>query len=192
MQIHLQGGSMQRVTRFLLLAGVLLGTVFCSPMLSAQLKAAPVNSSSAPIPAPILQGKKAFISFELGDVSSFPSTYSGGPERAYNEFYQDMQQWGRYQLVSDPKDADVIFAIRFVDSPGLNIPQIRLGITDPHSGISLWGFAEQIGGAIRKKNRDAAFSETVMQVVSDVEQLVSPNGPSAKPSGKTRLQDTQP
>jgi hypothetical protein len=192
MQMHLQGGSMQRMTRFLLLGGVLLGAVFCSPRLSAQLKAAPVNSSSAPVPTAILQGKKAFISFELGDVSSFPSTYSGGPERAYNEFYQDMQQWGRYQLVADPKDADVIFAIRFVDSPGLGIPQIRLGITDPHSGISLWGFAEQISGAIRKKNRDAAFSETVMQVVSDVEQLVSPNGPPAPPPGKTRLQDTQP
>ena len=183
---------MQRVTRFLLLGGVLLGAAFYSPMLSAQLKAAPVNSSSAPVPAAILQGKKAFISFELGDVSSFPSTYSGGPERAYNEFFQDMQQWGRYQLVADPKDADVIFAIRFVDSPGLGIPQIRLGITDPHSGITLWGFAEQISGAIRKKNRDAAFSETVMQVVSDVEQLVSPNGPPAQPSGKTRLQNMQP
>ena len=170
---------MRHPTRSLILTGVLLGTVLCAPMLLAQRKAAPVNSSSAPVPAPILQGKKAFISFELGDVSSFPSTYSGGPERAYNEFFQGMLQWGRYQLVADPKDADVVFAIRFVDSPGLSTPQIRLGIIDPHTGISLWGFAEEINGAFRKKNRDAAFSATIVQVVSDVQQLVTPNGSPA-------------
>jgi hypothetical protein len=170
---------MQRVVRSLIFTGALLGTVLCSPSLVAQLQGAPVNSSAAPVPAPILQGKKAFISFELGDVSSFPSTYSGGPERAYNEFFQEMQQWGRYQLVLDPKEADVIFAIRFVDSPGLSSPQIRVGISDPHSDISLWGFAEEINGAFRKKNRDAAFSATVVQVISDVKQLVAPNGSPA-------------
>jgi len=148
---------------------------------SAQRKAAPVNSSSAPVPAPILQGKKAFISFELGDVSSFPSTYSGGPERAYNEFYQAMQQWGRYQLVADPKDADVIFAIRFVDSPGLTDPQIRLGISDSRGRVSLWGFAEEINGAFRKKNRDAAFSSAIQQIVTDVQKLVASNGASPNP-----------
>jgi hypothetical protein len=173
---------MYRATRSLLFTSVLLGVLSCSPSLFAQAKAAPVNSSFAPVPTPILQGKKAFISFELGDVSSFPSTYSGGPERAYNEFYQGMQQWGRYQLVDDPKDADVIFAIRFVDSPGLSHPQIRLGIMDPHGDIALWGFAEEINSALRKKNRDAAFSATITQVVSDVQQLLATGGgPSPKP-----------
>ena len=142
---------MHRVSRALVVASVLAGVALGSPSLHAQAKGAPVNSSFAPVPVPILQGKKAFISFELGDVSSFPSTYSGGPERAYNEFYQGMQQWGRYQLVADPKDADVIFAIRFVDSPGLSHPQIRLGIMDPHGAITLWGFAEEINAAVRRR-----------------------------------------
>jgi hypothetical protein len=167
---------MQRVPQVFVLASVLAGVALGSPSLPAQVKGAPVNSSFAPVPAPIQQGKKAFISFELGDVSSFPSTYSGGPERAYNEFYQGMQQWGRYQLVADPKDADVIFAIRFVDSPGLSHPQIRLGIMDPHGDIALWGFAEEINSALRKKNRDAAFSATITQVVSDVQQLLATGG----------------
>jgi hypothetical protein len=182
----------QRVTRSFFLGGLLLGAALCSSVLVAQRQYAPVNSSASPVPAPVLQGKKAFISFELGDVSSFPSTYSGGPERAYNEFFQGMQQWGRYQLVSDPQQADVVLAIRFVDSPGLSNPQIRLGITDPHSGISLWGFAEEINGAFRKKNRDAAFSATIVQVIHDVQQLVAPNGPPAQPQTKTGLQNTQP
>ena len=163
--------------RAIAVATVVMCVGVCPCGLSAQVKRAPVNSSSAPVPAPILQGKKAFISFELGDVSAFPSVYSGGPERAYNEFYQGMQQWGRYQLVSDPKDADVIFAIRFVESPGLAFPQIRLGIMSANGRVSLWGFAEEINPAFRKKNRDAAFTGTILQVINDVKLLVSPNGP---------------
>ena len=157
-----------------MIAGVLV------PVAVGQRKAAPVNSSSAPVPAPIL-GKKAFISFELGDVSSFPSLYSGGPERAYDEFFQQMQQWGRYDLVADPKDADVVFAIRFVESPGITNPQIRLGIADSRGRISLWGFAEEIDGAFRKRNRDAAFTAAVTRIVSDVKLLVQSNGAIPQP-----------
>jgi hypothetical protein len=171
---------MSRVLRLFVIAASL---IFLSSSLVAQRQAAPVNSSAAPVPAPILQGSKAFISFELGDVSSFPSVYSGGPERAYNEFFQGMQQWGRYQLVADPKDADVVLAIRFVDTPGLANPQIRLGILDARGRVSLWGFAEEINGAFRKKNRDAAFSGAITQIISDLKLLVNSNGvqPPAQP-----------
>jgi hypothetical protein len=167
---------MLRASRLFVITGVLVCSCVIPLQTMAQRKAAPVNSSAAPVPLPILEGKKAFISFELGDVSSFPSVYSGGPERAYNEFYKGMQTWGRYQLVADPKDADVVFAIRFVDSPGLANPQIRLGISDSRGRVSLWGFAEEINAAFRKKNRDAAFSATIDQVIDDVKLLVSSNG----------------
>ena len=168
---------MLRVIRPIAVAAILIGSGILPSVALAQRKGAPVNGSSAPVPAPILQGKKAFISFELGDVSAFPSLYSGGPERAYNEFYQGMQQWGRYQLVNDPKDADVIFAIRFVESPGLAFPQIRLGIMSAGGRVSLWGFSEEINPAFRKKNRDAAFTDTILQVINDVKLLVSSNVP---------------
>jgi len=45
-----------------------------------------INEVSAPVPSLLLSGKRAFISYELGDVSAFPSVYSGGPERAYTSF----------------------------------------------------------------------------------------------------------
>ena len=126
---------------------------------------------NAPVPDPILKGKRAFISYELGDVTAFPRGYSGGPERAYSEFFTAMKRWGRYELVTDPKDADLVFAIRFVDPP--NTPaQIRLGIVDAHSRISLWGFVEQVDPAVRKKTRDAQFSDTVTELVSDVKLLI--------------------
>jgi hypothetical protein len=163
------------ISRRVLIAGALVLTWAISLPALAQRKSSPVNSSSAPVPAPILQGKKAFISFEIGDTTSFPEIYSGGPERAYSEFCQGMQQWGRYQLVDDPKDADLIFAIRYV---GMG-PYLRLQITSPQSGISLWGFAEQIKDSGFKKTRDAGFDTAVTQIVNDVKQLVSQTIPPA-------------
>jgi len=139
-----------------------------------------INTVNAPVPAPLLNGKRAFISYELGDVTAFPSSYSGGPERAYGEFYAQMKAWGRYELVSDPKNADVIFAVRFVDPPNIPHPQIRIGVMDAGARVSLWGFVEEVDFAFFKKHRDQAFTATVKQLIDDVQTLVSP-GVAAKP-----------
>jgi hypothetical protein len=136
-----------------------------------------INTASAPVPTPLVSGKKVFISFDLGDVLAFPSVYSGGPERAYNEFYGDMKQWGHYALVLDPQDADLIFSIRFVEGGGLTWPQIRLAISDAKTHVILWGFVEQVNGAFFKKHRDQAFSNTVMWLVNDVQELLAPKSP---------------
>jgi hypothetical protein len=130
-----------------------------------------VNSVNAPVPTPLLAGKKAFISYELGDVTAFPDAYSGGPERAYGEFYSAMKTWGRYDLVADPNDADVIFAVRFVDPVGV-VPQIRVGIMDAKTHVALWGFVEQVDFKFRKKNRDLAFTDSVKLLVTDIQTLL--------------------
>jgi hypothetical protein len=169
--------------------------LFCAMPICAQSQRSSstkgINSVSAPVPAPLLIGKRAFISYELGDVTAFPSSYSGGPERAYSELFEQMKAWGRYELVMDPKDADVVFAVRFVDSPGLPRPQIRVGISDAKTHVTLWGFVEEVNFAFFKKHRDDAFSATVQLLVADIQALVTPDATpvTAKPSGKTRLSD---
>ncbi len=136
-----------------------------------------VNTLQAPVPDPIVKGKRAFISYEMGDVTAFPSSYSGGPERAYGEFYTQMKAWGRYELVSDPKDADVIFAVRFVDPPAISHPQIRVGVMSANGRVSLWGFVEEVDFAFFKKHRDQAFTATVKTLVGDVQDLVKTGAP---------------
>ena len=117
-----------------------------------------INTLDAPVPTPLLVGKKAFISYELGDVSAFPSSYSGGPERAYSEFYAGMKAWGRFDLVLDPKDADVIFSIRFVDSPGLSIPQIRVGISDAKTQETSRCYILSYGSTARLRHPGADYA----------------------------------
>jgi hypothetical protein len=168
-------------------------TICCALPISAQRSSAAkgVNATAAPVPTPLLNGKRAFISYELGDVSAFPSKYSGGPERAYNEFFADMKDWGRYELVMDPNDADVVFAIRFVDAPDLAYPQMRVGVSDAKTHVALWGFVEEVNPALRKKHRDNAFSDTIELLVADIHDLITPGAPQTpvKPAGKTRLSD---
>lgn len=169
----------------------IVAILICAVSLGAQDRSSStvgINNVNAPVPTPLLNGKRVFISYEIGDVTAFPNGYSGGPERAYAELYEQMKAWGRYELVLDPKDADLIFAVRFVDPPGIEA-QIRLGIQDAHTGVPLWGFVEEVDMAIFKKHRDASFSATVKQLVSDVQQLISLTPDTQAPKGKTRLSD---
>jgi hypothetical protein len=102
-----------------------------------------------------------------------------------------MKTWGRFELVLDPSDADVVFAVRFVDSPGLSVPQIRVGISDGKTHVALWGFVEQVDPAFFKKHRDASFSDSVQLLVADVQQLLTPAATpvAVKSDAKTRLAD---
>ena len=178
-----------------MLAGLLLTCRSAGFAVPNQLSSAAkgVNTANAPVPTPLLNGKKVFISFDMGDVLAFPSVYSGGPERAYDEFFADMKQWGHYEQVLNPQDADLIFSIRFVEGGNLAWPQIRLSMSDAKTHVVLWGFIEQVNGAFFKKHRDQAFSNAVMMLVNDVQELLMPGSPkpfsqAADPS-KTRLQD---
>src|ERR1700723_3799054 len=74
------------------------------------------ESPSAPVPAQLITAGKIFISNAGGDID--PNTrrlgeFLGLPIRPYNEFYSAMKSWGRYQIVSTPSDADLIFEISF-------------------------------------------------------------------------------
>jgi len=181
-------GKITGVIAFLvLLFGVSVGYASDNKISSS---AKGVNKSAAPVPTPLLKGKKVFVSFDPGDVLAFPSVYSGGPERAYNELYADLKQWGHYTLVSDPQDADLIFAVRFVETPLPEVdnhrvyPLIRLVISDEKTHVVLWGFVEQVDGVF-KKNRDKGFSNAVEKIVNDVQELLDSAASVPFPGGKS-------
>ena len=59
----------------------------------------PTAVAIAPVPSLLLSAKKVFISNAGADSGLFPHPFSGDPDRAYNEFYANVESWGRYQLV---------------------------------------------------------------------------------------------
>jgi hypothetical protein len=69
-------------------AGALLWACSAAPASAAQRSSAVagINTIHASIPTPLRSGKRVFISYEMGDITAFPSGYSGDPERAYGDF----------------------------------------------------------------------------------------------------------
>jgi hypothetical protein len=154
----------------------------------AQQKKAPDHAvPPAPIPAQILSAKKVFIANGGGDDSGYGAAiYSGGPDRAYNEFYSIMKAWGRYELVASPGEADLVFEIRFTvfqlqqegavkpDDPGVDA-QLRFAIRDAKSYEKLWGLTAHARGAVLQSNRDKNFEEALASVVVEMKRIAGPD-----------------
>jgi hypothetical protein len=149
------GGAMprlvQRAASFLILA-VAISTI---PMLLAEEPPAP---PPAPLPAQIIAARKVFIS-NGGEDLWLDVDPKHDPDLTYNEFYASMKSWGKYELVSSPADADVVFEIHlaFRDS----YFQLRLLILDPKTHVTLWPFNQVAKPAMRdataRKNLDQAM-----------------------------------
>jgi hypothetical protein len=158
------------------LKAAVLGFGLAMSLLPGPLSAAQQKKPAhpAPIPAQILTAKKVFIANGGGDESREEgASYSGGPDRAYNEFYAAMEAWGRYELVSAPGDARVLAD----DSPAFD-PQFRVVIRDVKTHETLWGLTEHAQGAVLQSNRDKNFELAMAAVVAQVQRIAGPAAPA--------------
>jgi hypothetical protein len=92
-----------------------MGKLICVVAVSVLLAALPVNAAkkkvpAAPLPAAISSAKKIFLS------------NGGGSNLAYDAFYAKMKEWGRYDVVGSPDDADLIVELAYrVESGGTRV-----------------------------------------------------------------------
>ncbi len=141
--------------------------------------------SAAPVPAQITSGKRVFIS-NAGEENlntAIGSLLSGRSDRVYNQFYAAMKEWGRYELVSAPAEADLIAEIGFTINGSGQLPEIghlRLAIRDPKTNVLLWTFIEYAQVAIRKGHRDKNLDQAMGIIVDDFKDLTR-SGATPKP-----------
>jgi hypothetical protein len=74
---------------------------------------------SAPLPTVVVNAKKIFL------------TNGGGSNLAYDAFYSDMRQWGRYEIVGSPDEAELI---------------IELAYRVEHGGTRVWSSSNSYDG----------------------------------------------
>lgn len=138
----------------------------------------------APVPAQIWTGKKVFISNGGGDSNYL---YNGGPDRLYNQFYAAIKNWGRYEIVSSPAEADLVLEVSLANpfigenvsgsqqtsasSHSMSDPQFRLVIVDPGTRVTLWVFTEHIEPALLQGNRDKNFDQAVSFLFNDLRNV---------------------
>lgn len=146
-------------------------------------------SAPAPIPPQILAAHKVFVS--NGGGESFETVigqtvFSGGPDRPYNQFYETMKDWGRYELVASPSDADLVLEVSWaLADTGLKLPvlgQLRLIVIDPKTHIVLWAFTQYVRGALLLSNRDKNFDQAMTTVVNHLKLVAVPAAAAASGS----------
>jgi hypothetical protein len=94
-----------------------------------------------------------------------------------------MKDWGRYELVSSPADADLVLEVSWVlTDTGLKLPvlgQLRLVVIDPRTHVTLWNLTEYVRGAMLLGNRDKNFDQAMNTLVARMKSLTTP--PAAPP-----------
>ena len=136
----------------------------------------------APVPAQITNARKIFVANGGGE-----NLYKGGPNRAYEEFYDAMKDSGQFELAASPADADVVLEIsQLVIRDSYNHvlrSEFKLNMLDPKTHISLWTLSEPIVKKVGFKtgfmsvgvasgspsNKD--FDKTITKLVEDFKKL---------------------
>jgi hypothetical protein len=156
--------------------------LFFAVKAGAQTPPAPI--SLAPVPPALLNAKTVFISNAGADSGLFPHPFSGDPDRPYNQFYAAMQNWGRYQMVADPSEADVVFELQLIAPPGPSAPNKQYGASDPvpmfrlvifdrKTHYVLWALTESIMVAVLQKTHDNNFDAALTAITMDLKRLTS-------------------
>lgn len=137
----------------------------------------------APLPPAVQSAKKAFLTNGGG----------GGSSLAFDEFYAQMKQWGRFQLAASPAEADVVIELKYVvEDKGTHVwsstntytnqtqiyssritdPQLVLSIYEPKSGSLLWSTTDHRRLARLSSNRDKETINSADRLVQDLQNRI--------------------
>jgi len=132
-------------------------------------------TASAPMPTAIQTAKRVFLGYAGVDGMSIPAfRRSGDMNQPYNWFYAAMKNWGRYELVGSPTDADLVLEISFAaplagaDKLATFAPYLRLEILDAKTHFVLWTIVAPVEGAYRKETWEKNFHAGVTSLVGDL------------------------
>ena len=141
----------------------------------------PTPVQIAPVPPQIATAQRVFV-INGGADKNFPAA----AQTAYNDFYAALQQWGHYQLVSSPEQADLLFKLQdiapvtgidggYQDYPATAVtsPAFRLTILDAHTNAEIWTVNSPVNVAWRKSTRAQWYSVGVRNLVSRVKVLAN-------------------
>ena len=140
------------------------------------------SAEPGPVPPALLRAHTVFVSNAGADAGLFPEPFSGDPNRAYSEFYADLKSSPRFDLVTDPATADLVFEIRLTAPYGPTNankqngaadprPEFHLTIYDRTSHYILWSESQSIEIAFLQKTHDRNFDDALNAIVSRVLQI---------------------
>jgi len=85
-----------------------------------------------------------------------------------------MKSWGRFELVSAPSDADLIFEISLNYASENPYPRICLLILDPKTHVVLWPILENVKAWALAASGRKNFDQAIANVVDRLKKLAVP------------------
>lgn len=169
-----------RAVTFLLLLAALRAPQPC--------RAQPSEPPAAPLPAALAKATRLFVG-NAGDQENADCL------RAYNVLYAGIGGLGRFNLVPDPSDADLILEVHYEIDLGQaiasndtrrSVRQFRVVFEDPHSRVVLWSITERTNYAALQGNRNKNLDETVNKLTMQIGALLSPHPVPPKNDSKVK------
>lgn len=138
---------------------------------------------TAPLPTAIVNARRIFLSNK------------GGSDLAYDAFYQAMKDWGKFQIVGTPDDAELIVELSYevvhegtrvwsttntynnitqVHSTQIIDPQLILTIYDAKTKNSLWSTIDHRRLARLEKNREKEMINSAERLVEELRSRANP------------------
>jgi hypothetical protein len=143
-------------------------------------------TDTALVPPAIAAAKKVFVSNAGADDDS-GKTFSTGPDHCYSEFFRQVQALNRYEIVSSPLEADLVFEVNMTFSPppvsswggSKSDALVRVRILDPKTQIVLWAFYRRpVKANLQRtgKNLDKAITQITadLKAVTETPSTVRP------------------
>jgi hypothetical protein len=145
----------------------------------------------------VTAAKKIFLS-NGGVDDIFDHFIPGGPNGSYNELYVSLKQWGHFQLVDSPSQADLIFEIRstvivgqyVVNGGNANIatdttesytPIFTLSIFEASTHASIYSIRMLAGRGSNKAKGAIAFTQSIGVLTDKIKALVAASAPTQNP-----------
>lgn len=152
----------------------------------------PPPPPSPAVIARVTAAKKIFLS-NAGADTKFAHDMTGGTDGSYNALYASLRNWGIFQIVDAPAQADLIFEIRSTEAihtqrvmnTGINSvyaghddttfspPIFTLSILDPSTKEVLYQIVSPAGGfGIKKPKSTIAFDKSINTLTDKIKALV--------------------
>src|SRR5271165_1008827 len=155
-------------------------------------------ASIAAIPPALVNVKTVFLSNGGADGGLFPQPFSGDPNRGYFALFDQLKAMGKYELVSDPSQADVVMELHLLAPYGPKdmskqlgsadpLPFFQLSIYDRSTHYVLWTITEPVEIAFKQKTHDRNFDDAIGKLVADIQALNQANTAMLYPNPPARV-----
>ena len=176
--------ALRAMSTLAMVSAVAMVSMFGMAANAAAQDATKSAAANAPVPTALQTAKRAFIGNAGVDGTSIVLFRKAGDiNQPYNWFYAAMKNWGRYELVGNPADADLVFEISFAAPLEGNekllsaAPYLRLEIMDAKTHFLLWTIVAPVEGAYRKSTWENNLNAGITSLVSDLKPIAG-NAPT--------------